>query len=138
LYTHPEDIWLIHKELSAISPRFTIAAAFGNVHGVYAAGNVQLRPELLGEFQAFCAKKLGGVNKKPLFFVFHGGSGSTADEIQQAVSHGVVKMNVDTDMQWAYWNGIRKWEKVNHDYLQSQLGNHRAQQEILRSSCMDS
>jgi fructose-bisphosphate aldolase class II len=123
LYTQPQDILAIHNELGAISPRFTVAAAFGNVHGVYASGNVQLKPGLLGEFQEFVSKNTGSKDPKPIYFVFHGGSGSSQAEIQEAVSHGVVKMNVDTDMQWAYWNGLRVWEQANHDYLQGQLGN---------------
>lgn len=102
---------------------FTIAAAFGNVHGVYKPGNVMLHPELLGKHQAFVKEKLGTSDNKPVFFVFHGGSGSTADEIKAAVSFGVIKMNIDTDTQWAYWNGLREFYEGKKLYLQSQIGN---------------
>eukprot|EP00475_Leptophrys_vorax_P018607 TRINITY_DN25481_c0_g1_i1.p1 TRINITY_DN25481_c0_g1~~TRINITY_DN25481_c0_g1_i1.p1 ORF type:complete len:375 (-),score=95.72 TRINITY_DN25481_c0_g1_i1:125-1249(-) len=124
LYSQPDDIWKAYRELSPVSDRFTIAAAFGNVHGVYKAGNVKLHPELLGNFQKHVKAQLGGsTGDKPVYFVFHGGSGSTPEEIHEAVSNGVVKMNVDTDMQWAYWDGVRKFEATNHDFLQGQLGN---------------
>lgn len=106
LYTQPEDIWDVYSALSAIGPNFSIAAAFGNVHGVYKPGNVRLHPELLNKHQLYAEQKLGG-QKKPLYLVFHGGSGSTKDEIKTAVQNGVVKMNVDTDTQWAYLCGIR-------------------------------
>ncbi|KAJ3346042.1 Fructose-bisphosphate aldolase 1, partial [Kappamyces sp. JEL0680] len=108
LYTQPEDIWEIYEAFSKITDLFTIAAAFGNVHGVYKPGNVKLHPELLGKHQAFVQSKLGCADKKPVFFVFHGGSGSAAHEISTAVSHGVIKMNIDTDTQWAYWNGLSR------------------------------
>merc|ERR1711933_271391 len=98
-----------------------IAAAFGNVHGVYKAGNVVLRPDLLGEFQKYCAEKVG--REKPYFFVFHGGSGSEKEDIANALSHGVVKMNVDTDTQWAYWEGLLSFYKSKEGYLQGQIGN---------------
>ncbi len=107
LYTQPEDIWDVYSALSAVSPNFSIAAAFGNVHGVYKPGNVHLHPELLNKHQIHAEQKLGGGKKKPLYLVFHGGSGSTKDEIKTAVQNGVVKMNVDTDTQWAYLTGIR-------------------------------
>lgn len=107
LYTQPEDIFDVYSALSAISPNFSIAAAFGNVHGVYKPGNVKLHPELLNKHQVYAEQKLGGKTTKPLFLVFHGGSGSTKDEIKTAVQNGVVKMNVDTDTQWAYLTGIR-------------------------------
>ena len=107
LYTQPEDIWDVYSALSEISPNFSIAAAFGNVHGVYKPGNVRLHPELLNKHQIYAEEKLAGKQKKPLFLVFHGGSGSTKDEIKTAVSNGVVKMNVDTDTQWAYLSGVR-------------------------------
>ena len=106
LYTQPEDIWDVYSALSAIGPNFSIAAAFGNVHGVYKPGNVRLHPELLNKHQLYAEQKLGG-QKKPLYLVFHGGSGSTKDEIKTAVQNGVVKMNVDTDTQWAYLSGVR-------------------------------
>ena len=107
LYTQPEDIWDVYSALSAVGPDFSIAAAFGNVHGVYKPGNVRLQPELLGKHQAYAAEKLSGNAQKPLYLVFHGGSGSTKDEIKTAVDNGVVKMNVDTDTQFAYLKGIR-------------------------------
>ncbi len=123
LYTQPEDVWFAYSELSKVSPNFTIAASFGNVHGVYKPGNVVLRPEILHNSQVFIQAKLGTDDKKPVNFVFHGGSGSTLEEIRSAISYGVVKMNIDTDTQWAFWNGIREFEAKYHDYLQSQIGN---------------
>ncbi|KAI8378534.1 fructose-bisphosphate aldolase, class II [Blakeslea trispora] len=123
LYTQPEDIWEIYREFSKITPLFSIAAAFGNVHGVYAPGNVKLHPELLGKHQAYVKEQLKSDNDKPVYFVFHGGSGSTDQEIQTALEHGVVKMNIDTDTQWAYWTGLRDFYEKNKDYLQSQVGN---------------
>ncbi|KAK1750167.1 hypothetical protein QBC47DRAFT_394724 [Echria macrotheca] len=123
LYTQPEDIWKIEQAFRPISPYFSIAAGFGNVHGVYAPGNVRLHPELLGKHQAYVSEKLGGKDKKPVFFVFHGGSGSTKQEYQDAISHGVVKVNVDTDLQWAYLTGIRDYITKNIDYLKTQVGN---------------
>jgi len=123
LYTQPEDIWQIEKVFRPISKYFSIAAGFGNVHGVYAPGNVRLHPELLGKHQAFVSEKLGGNDKKPVFFVFHGGSGSSKQEYLEAISHGVVKVNVDTDMQWAYLTGIRDYVTKNIDYLKTQVGN---------------
>jgi len=107
LYTQPEDIYDVYQALSAIGPNFSIAAAFGNVHGVYKPGNVKLLPDLLGKHQAYTADKVGKKDTKPLYLVFHGGSGSTKEEISTAVSNGVVKMNVDTDTQFAYLVGIR-------------------------------
>lgn len=121
LYSTPEDVFKVHEALSPISEMFTIAAAFGNVHGVYKAGNVKLQPELLGDFQKYAAEKTGKAN--PLFFVFHGGSGSEKHHIATALEHGVVKMNVDTDTQWAYWEGILKFYKANEGFLQGQIGN---------------
>jgi len=121
LYSTPEDVFAVHKALSPISPMFTIAAAFGNVHGVYKAGNVVLQPELLGKFQEYATQQTGTQN--PLFFVFHGGSGSEKHHIAEALSNGVVKMNVDTDTQWAYWEGLLKFYKANEGYLQGQIGN---------------
>ncbi|KAF8574171.1 hypothetical protein K439DRAFT_1628132 [Ramaria rubella] len=123
LYTQPEDIWEVYEALSKISPNFSIAAAFGNVHGVYKPGNVKLRPELLGKHQAHVAEKLGKKGEKPLFLVFHGGSGSTKEEIRTAVENGVVKMNVDTDTQFAYLSGIRDFVQSKKDYLATQVGN---------------
>ncbi|KAF5337149.1 hypothetical protein D9611_003015 [Ephemerocybe angulata] len=123
LYTQPEDVFDVYKALSAIGPNFSIAAAFGNVHGVYKPGNVRLHPELLGQHQAYAAKQIGGTAAKPLYLVFHGGSGSTKDEIKTAVSNGVVKMNVDTDTQFAYLAGIRDFINQKKDYLHAQVGN---------------
>jgi fructose-bisphosphate aldolase, class II len=121
LYSTPQDVFKVWEGLSPISEKFTIAAAFGNVHGVYKAGNVKLQPELLGEFQAYAAEKTG--KEKPLFFVFHGGSGSEKADIATALSNGVVKMNVDTDTQWAYWEGLLNFYKAKEGYLQGQIGN---------------
>merc|ERR1719217_1771010 len=121
LYSIPEDVFLVHSTLSPISEKFTIAAAFGNVHGVYKPGNVKLQPDLLDKFQKHLAAKVG--YEKPFFFVFHGGSGSQKSEIDAAVSYGVVKMNVDTDTQWAYWEGLLKFYKAKSGYLQGQIGN---------------
>merc|ERR1719197_1499507 len=121
LYSTPEDTELVWNTLSPISEKFTIAAAFGNVHGVYKPGNVVLQPELLDSFQKHLAAKVG--YEKPFFFVFHGGSGSEKHEIEAAVRYGVVKMNVDTDTQWAYWEGLLKFYKAKEGYLQGQIGN---------------
>jgi fructose-bisphosphate aldolase class II len=123
LYTQPEEVYQVWKELSAISPRFTIAAAFGNVHGVYAPGNVHLRPDILGTCQKYIQEKEKLSTSKPVMFVFHGGSGSEKEKIQEGIQNGVVKMNVDTDTQWAYWEGILKFYKEKEGYLQGQIGN---------------
>jgi len=123
LYTQPEDIWDIYKALSAISPMFSIAAAFGNVHGVYKPGNVKLHPELLAKHQAFVAKQLNTNDPRPVFLVFHGGSGSSKEEIATAVKNGCIKMNVDTDTQWAYMIGFRNYFTKNKDYVATQVGN---------------
>jgi fructose-bisphosphate aldolase class II len=123
LYSQPEDIWHAYSELIAVSPFFTIAAAFGNVHGVYKPGNVKLHPELLGGFQKHVQEKLGSSEEKPVFFVFHGGSGSSAEDIQTAVNSGTVKMNIDTDTQWAYWHGVKSFHDEKSGYLTSQIGN---------------
>ncbi|KAG0859017.1 hypothetical protein G6F17_002283 [Rhizopus arrhizus] len=123
LYTQPEDIWEIYRRFSEITDLFSIAAAFGNVHGVYAPGNVKLHPELLGKHQAYVKEQLKAEDEKPVYFVFHGGSGSTREEIDVALKHGVVKMNIDTDTQWAYWKGLRDFYENKKDYLQSQVGN---------------
>jgi fructose-bisphosphate aldolase class II len=122
LYTQPEEVAYAYEELLKISPRFTIAAAFGNVHGVYKPGNVELTPVILKNSQAYIQEKYG-TGPNPVNFVFHGGSGSSREEIREAVDYGAIKMNIDTDMQWAYWNGIRNYEAKNHDYLQGQIGN---------------
>ncbi|MCX4358082.1 MAG: class II fructose-bisphosphate aldolase [Rikenellaceae bacterium] len=122
LYTQPEDVDYAYTQLSAISPNFTIAASFGNVHGVYKPGNVVLSPEILKNSQEYIQKK-HNTGPKPVNFVFHGGSGSEPEKIQEAISYGVIKMNLDTDMQWAFWNGIRKYYVAKEAYLQGQLGN---------------
>jgi fructose-bisphosphate aldolase class II len=123
LYTSPEQVYAVYDALSKIGDMFSIAAAFGNVHGVYKPGNVVLSPERLGKHQAYTKRMIGSPLEKPLFLVMHGGSGSTDTEIETAVKNGVVKMNIDTDTQWAYWDGIRSFEKDKHDYLQGQIGN---------------
>jgi len=122
LYTQPEDVAYAYEELSKVSDKFTIAASFGNVHGVYKPGNVKLTPKILDNSQKYVEEKYG-LGKKPLFFVFHGGSGSTQEEIREAIGYGVIKMNIDTDTQWASWDGVRAFEAKNHDYLQGQIGN---------------
>ena len=122
LYTQPEDVALAYERLSKISPNFTIAASFGNVHGVYKPGNVKLQPIILKNSQDFIAKKFG-TGAQPVNFVFHGGSGSTLEEIREAISYGVIKMNIDTDTQWAFWDGVRAFYKKNEGYLQGQIGN---------------
>lgn len=122
LYTQPEDVCFAYEELMKVSPDFTIAASFGNVHGVYKPGNVVLRPEILKNSQDYIEEKLG-TKEKPVNFVFHGGSGSSIEEIREAIGYGVIKMNIDTDTQWAFWDGIRLFEAKNRDYLQTQIGN---------------
>ena len=126
LYTQPEDVDYAYTELSKISPRFTIAASFGNVHGVYKPGNVVLTPTILRDSQEYVSKK-HNLPHNSLNFVFHGGSGSTAQEIKDSVSYGVVKMNIDTDTQWATWEGVLNYYKANEAYLQSQLGNPKGE-----------
>jgi fructose-bisphosphate aldolase class II len=123
LYTSPEQVYSVYEALSKIGDMFSIAAAFGNVHGVYKPGNVVLSPERLGKHQEYTKKMINSSLKKPIFLVMHGGSGSTDEEIKTAVEHGVVKMNIDTDTQWAYWDGLRVFEKEKRDYLQGQIGN---------------
>ena len=122
LYTQPEDVAFAYKELLEVSPNFTIAASFGNVHGVYKPGNVQLTPKILDNSQKYIQEKFG-TKEKPVNFVFHGGSGSAPSEIAEALSYGVIKMNVDTDTQWATWIGIRDYYEKNKAYLQGQIGN---------------
>jgi fructose-bisphosphate aldolase class II len=122
LYTQPEDVAYAYEKLSAISPNFTIAASFGNVHGVYKPGNVKLTPTILRDSQAYVAEKFG-TDAQPLNFVFHGGSGSSQEEITESISYGVIKMNIDTDTQWACWEGVLNFYKANEAYLQGQLGN---------------
>ena len=111
-----------YEELSKISDGFTIAASFGNVHGVYKPGNVVLTPRILLNSQNYIQEKYG-TDEKPVSFVFHGGSGSSREEIREAIGYGVIKMNIDTDTQWAYWDGVRAYEAANRDYLQGQIGN---------------
>ncbi|NPA82666.1 MAG: class II fructose-bisphosphate aldolase, partial [Epsilonproteobacteria bacterium] len=123
LYTQPSEVAYAYERLSKISDKFTIAASFGNVHGVYKPGNVKLEPIILKNSQEYIREKFNIDNPKPVSFVFHGGSGSSLEEIREAISYGVVKMNIDTDTQWAFWNGVREYEKKYHDYLQSQIGN---------------
>ncbi|WP_028885086.1 class II fructose-bisphosphate aldolase [Teredinibacter turnerae] len=122
LYTQPEDVAFAYEKLNAVSPRFTIAAAFGNVHGVYKPGNVQLTPKILDNSQKYCSEKFG-LGENSLNFVFHGGSGSSQEEIKEAISYGVIKMNIDTDTQWATWEGVMNYYKENEGYLQGQIGN---------------
>jgi fructose-bisphosphate aldolase class II len=122
LYTQPEDVAYAYEELSKISHRFTIAASFGNVHGVYKPGNVKLTPTILDNSQKYVSEKYG-VPANTLNFVFHGGSGSSAEEIKESIGYGVVKMNIDTDTQWATWEGIMNFYKKNEGYLQGQIGN---------------
>lgn len=122
LYTQPEDVAYTYEKLKAVSDNFTIAAAFGNVHGVYKPGNVVLTPKILDNSQKFLQEKYGTC-EKPVNFVFHGGSGSTLEEIREAISYGVIKMNIDTDLQFAYTEGIRDYIIEKQAYLQSQIGN---------------
>ena len=122
LYTQPEEVSYAYEELKKVSDYFTIAASFGNVHGVYKPGNVQLTPKILKNSQEFIIEKYS-TEANPVNFVFHGGSGSTREEIREAIGYGVIKMNIDTDMQWAFWDGVNGYVKKNHDYLQAQIGN---------------
>ena len=122
LYTQPEEVAYAYEELSKISDKFTIAASFGNVHGVYKPGNVKLTPKILDNSQKYIQEKLGTI-EKPVNFVFHGGSGSSKDEIREAISYGVIKMNIDTDTQWAFWKGVLNFYKEKEEYLQGQIGN---------------
>lgn len=122
LYTQPEEVSFSFEKLKEISPNFTIAASFGNVHGVYKPGNVKLTPEILKNSQDYIEKKFN-LAKNPVNFVFHGGSGSSQEQIRESIEYGVIKMNIDTDMQWAFWDGVRAYEKKHHDYLQGQIGN---------------
>jgi len=122
LYTQPEEVALAYERLNGISEKFTVAASFGNVHGVYKPGNVMLTPKILANSQQFIQEKYQ-TGERPVFFVFHGGSGSSREDIREAISYGVIKMNIDTDTQWAAWDGVRVYEDKNHDYLQGQIGN---------------
>ncbi|GGF61187.1 class II fructose-bisphosphate aldolase [Wenyingzhuangia marina] len=122
LYTQPEEVNYCYEELSQVSPRFTVAAAFGNVHGVYKPGNVKLTPKILDNSQKFIEEK-HGLDHNPIDFVFHGGSGSSVEEIREAIGYGAIKMNIDTDLQYAFMEGIRDYMASNADFLQSQIGN---------------
>mgnify|MGYP003575598585 FL=1 len=122
LYTQPEEVAYAYEELSKVSPRFTVAAAFGNVHGVYKPGNVKLTPKILHNSQVFVQEKFN-TEANPVDFVFHGGSGSTVEEIREAIGYGVIKMNIDTDLQFAFTEGIRDYVVKNVDYLKTQIGN---------------
>ncbi|QCT94312.1 class II fructose-bisphosphate aldolase [Caminibacter mediatlanticus TB-2] len=123
LYTQPEDVAYAYKELIEISPLFMIAASFGNVHGVYKPGKVKLEPIILKNSQEYVKEKFGLKEDKPIRFVFHGGSGSELSKIHEAIDYGVVKMNIDTDTQWAFWSGVKSYIEKFKDYLQSQIGN---------------
>ncbi|MCL5247136.1 class II fructose-bisphosphate aldolase [Cellulophaga sp. 20_2_10] len=122
LYTQPEEVAFAYEELSKISPKFTIAAAFGNVHGVYKPGNVKLTPKILLNSQDYITKKYN-VEENHIDFVFHGGSGSTLEEIREAIGYGVIKMNIDTDLQYAFLEGVRDYVLDKKDYLKAQIGN---------------
>ncbi len=122
LYTQPEEVAYAYEELRKVSDNFTIAASFGNVHGVYKPGNVVLTPKILDNSQQYIEEKFG-TDPKPVNFVFHGGSGSSLEEIREAIEYGVVKMNIDTDTQWAFWDGVRGYVAQYHAYLEGQIGN---------------
>ncbi|WP_179336931.1 class II fructose-bisphosphate aldolase [Winogradskyella ludwigii] len=122
LYTQPEEVAYAYEELSKVSDQFTIAAAFGNVHGVYKPGNVKLTPKILKNSQEYITEKYG-VEHNHIDFVFHGGSGSTVEEIREGISYGVIKMNIDTDMQYAFLSGVRDYVQEKKDYIQTQIGN---------------
>lgn len=123
LYSQPEEVDKVYTALKKVSKNFTIAAAFGNVHGVYKPGNVKLSPERLWKHQLYVKEKHGLKDDKPILFVFHGGSGSLKSEIEEALTYGVIKMNIDSDTQWAYWLGVLNFYKANEGYLQTQVGN---------------
>jgi fructose-bisphosphate aldolase class II len=122
LYTQPVEVAYAYEELGKVGDMFTVAAAFGNVHGVYKPGNVELRPDILLNSQQHIQEKYN-TKEKPVYFVFHGGSGSPQHQIREAISYGAIKMNIDTDLQWAYWEGVLGFYKKNEAYLQGQLGN---------------
>lgn len=122
LYTQPEEVGYAYAELSKVSKRFTVAAAFGNVHGVYKPGNVSLKPIILKNSQEYVKEKFG-TGDNPINFVFHGGSGSSREEIREAIGYGAIKMNIDTDLQWAFWDGVRGYYEGKRDYMQGQIGN---------------
>ena len=122
LYTQPQEVGYAYEELLKVSSHFVVAASFGNVHGVYKPGNVKLEPVILKNSQDFIKKKYNTANQ-PVSFVFHGGSGSAPEEIKEALDYGVIKMNIDTDMQWAFWHGVQQYYEKKKGYLQTQLGN---------------
>ena len=122
LYTQPEEVSYAYQELKKVSDKFTIAAAFGNVHGVYKPGNVELTPKILKNSQEYVQEKFKTENN-PINFVFHGGSGSSQEEIREAIGYGAIKMNIDTDMQWAFWDGVKNNYESKRDYMQTQIGN---------------
>ena len=122
LYTQPEEVAYAYEQLSQVSDKFTIAASFGNVHGVYKPGNVTLTPKILDNSQAYIEEKFN-TEKKPVDFVFHGGSGSELADIREAIGYGVIKMNIDTDTQWSYWNGVKRYTEKHRGYMQGQIGN---------------
>ena len=122
LYTQPEEVAYAYEELSKVSKRFTIAASFGNVHGVYKPGNVNLTPKILDNSQKYIQEKFN-TEANPVDFVFHGGSGSDPKEIEEAIGYGVIKMNIDTDTQWAFWAGVMENYKSKEAYMQAQIGN---------------
>lgn len=123
LYTQPEEVAEAYERLSKISERFTIAAAFGNVHGVYKPGNVELKPIILKNSQQHVKEKFKLEADDPINFVFHGGSGSSREKIREAITYGAIKMNIDTDMQWAFWTGVKDYYEENKDFMQTQIGN---------------
>lgn len=123
LYTQPEEVAYAYERLSEVSDRFTVAAAFGNVHGVYKPGNVELTPKILKNSQEHVAEKFNTDSDRPINFVFHGGSGSSREDIREAIGYGAIKMNIDTDMQWAFWTGVHDYYNENKEYLQTQIGN---------------
>ena len=122
LYTQPQHVAFAYRQLSQVGRLFSVAAAFGNVHGVYSPGNVELRPVILKNSQDYIQKELKTA-EKPVYFVFHGGSGSPQHQIREAIGYGAIKMNIDTDLQWAFWEGVLEYYKKNEAYLQGQLGN---------------
>lgn len=122
LYTQPQHVAYAYEELGKVGNLFTVAAAFGNVHGVYSPGNVELRPEILHNSQVFIQEQYK-TGEKPVYFVFHGGSGSPKEQIREAIGYGVIKMNIDTDLQWAFWEGVLGYYQKHEAYLQGQLGN---------------
>ncbi|QCI26870.1 class II fructose-bisphosphate aldolase [Buchnera aphidicola (Thelaxes californica)] len=125
LYTSPEEVNYAYEQLNTISDQFTIAASFGNVHGVYSPGSIQLKPKILKKSQSYIRNKHKLLNINPINFVFHGSSGTNIHDIKKAISYGVVKINIDTDIQWATWEGILKYYYINKHGLHSQLGNDK-------------